>query len=93
MCLLQWVIVLLILVGLNWWLKPFKCHPKDPNSQFSRVLKLLFRSSVIEEQQSLLPSQPSDNATAGNDNEEMVEYHHLSAYDPSEGNELSGEDL
>ena len=93
MCLLQWVIVLLILVGLNWWLKPLKCHPKDPNSQFSHVLKLLFRSSVIEEQQSLLPSQPSDNATAGNDDEEMVEYHHLSAHDPSEENELSGEEL
>ena len=76
-------------MGLNWWLKPFKCHLNDPNSRFNRVLKLLFRSSAIEEQQqSLLPSQPSDNVTTNIDNEEMVEYHHLSGYDPSEGDEL-----
>ena len=87
-CLLQWIIALLILIGLNWWLKPFKYHPKDPNSRFNRVIKLLFRSSVIKEHQSLLASQPSDNITADNDNEEMVEYHHLSGYDPSEAAEL-----
>lgn len=77
---------MLILVGLNWWLKPLKYDPKDPNSWFNRVLKLLIRSSAIDEQQSLLTPPLSDDCTSDNDNEEMVEYHHPLASDPPDSN-------
>lgn len=75
----------MILLGLNWLLKPLKYVPKDPDSRFNRVLKLLIRSTVIQEEQSLLvPQQTDDDITPNNDNEEMAEYHHLSRSDPSD---------
>ena len=84
---LQWIFILLILIGLNWWLKPLRYYPKDPNSRFNRVLRLLIRSNAIEEQQSLLSPQQSDDCTPHSDNEEMMEYRQLSKSDPSDCDE------
>ena len=87
--LLQWAFILLIFIGFNWWLKPLKYYPKDPNSRFNRVLRLLIRSSAIEEQQSLLSPQQSDDFTPNNDSGEMMEYHQLSKSDPSDCDEIN----
>jgi len=88
----------LILIGLNWWLKPFEYHPKDPNSWFSRALKLLIRPSAIIEGHSQPTPQLSHEFTPLSTDDEtdgMIEYYHLSRSVPSgtdKTNTSSGEE-
>ena len=70
----------MVLVGLNRWLKPFECHPKDPNSCFGRTLKLLTRPTAMEEPQLSHSFTP---LSSDHDGEGMIEYHELTRSNPS----------
>jgi len=41
-------VVILILLGLNWWLEPLQYHPEDPKSCSHQILKFLIKSSPTE---------------------------------------------
>jgi len=76
----------LILIGLNWWLKPFEYHPKDANSWFSRALKLLIKSTAITEQHTKSTPQLSHDFTPVSSESgslKVVEYYQLSRPNPS----------
>lgn len=85
--------MLLILFGLNWWLKPIEYHPKNLNSCFSCALKLLIRPTAIREHQSFLPSTPRlahdfTPLSSDNNSDRIVGYYQLAKSDPSSSDKI-----
>ena len=37
----------LILMGLNWWMKPIQYHPNNPDSCFTRFIKIFIRLDAV----------------------------------------------
>ena len=68
-------------MGLNWWLKPFQYHAKDPKLCFNRTLNLLIRPNAIKGPQLSHGSTP---LSSDHDDEELTEYHKLTRSIPSD---------
>lgn len=78
---MQWIFAILIIVGLNWWMKPLQCHSHNPDSRFTQILKFFIRldadrPSGYRETQVISPNIPSEDDTEG-----TTEYYQLTRSD------------
>lgn len=69
--------MLLILIGLNWWMKPIQYHPKDPNSCSHQVLKFFIKSTTGEPIPAHQLSTTLTPDTSYKESNTMLEYYQI----------------
>lgn len=84
MVLTQWIVALLVIVGLNWWMKPLQCHTDHPHSTLTRIIKLFIRLDADRPpgyRQTEAHHLASPDSMSGDDTEGTTEYYQLTRSD------------